>query len=105
MNIIGVSCTIHESSACLVRDGELVFATAEERLSRKKKDASFPVRSIRAALDFAGLTPRDVDHVAIAWSKPRVWVGHNLKLLLNGTIPITGNSILKFMTKSSKAIY
>ena len=44
---------MHDSSACLVRDGELVFAVAEERISRAKHDARFPENAIRACLDFA----------------------------------------------------
>jgi carbamoyltransferase len=87
MNILGISYSMHESSACLVQDGELVFAVAEERLSRKNKDGSFPVRAIRAALEFGGLTPADVDHVAISWPKPNVTFRHNLKLILKGTWP------------------
>jgi len=31
----------HDSSACIVRDGELLFAVAEERISRLKHDARF----------------------------------------------------------------
>src|ERR1700732_5222360 len=87
MNILGISYMMHESSACLVQDGELIFAVAEERLSRKNKDGSFPVRAIWAALDFAGLKPGDVDHVAIGWSKPRVTFKHNLKMILKGDWP------------------
>jgi carbamoyltransferase len=87
MNILGISYMMHESSACLVQDGELIFAVAEERLSRKNKDGSFPVRAIWAALDFAGLTPADVDHVAIGWSKPRITFKHNVKMILKGDWP------------------
>ena len=43
---------MHDSSACIVRDGEVLFAVAEERLSRVKHDARFPVMAIRACLDF-----------------------------------------------------
>jgi carbamoyltransferase len=78
---------MHESSACLVQDGKLVFAVAEERLSRKNKDGSFPVHAIKAAFDFADITPAEVDHVAIGWSKPRVTFKHNLKMILKGDWP------------------
>ena len=44
---------MHDSSACLVRDGELLFAVAEERISRVKHDARFPSLAIQACLDFA----------------------------------------------------
>ena len=44
---------MHDSSACIARDGELLFAVAEERISRIKHDAGFPHLAIRACLDFA----------------------------------------------------
>src|SRR5438270_13915807 len=84
MNILGISFSIHESAACLLQDGELVFACAEERLSRHKQDASFPVLAIREALKYGGLKPEDIDHVAIGWPKPAKTYSHNLKLLLTG---------------------
>jgi len=87
MNILGISYSLHESAACLLRDGELVFAAAEERISRRKQDASFPVQAIRAALDFAGMTIADIDHVAIGWPRPSATYGHNLKLLMTGQWP------------------
>ena len=55
MNILGVSFAMHESAACLVQDGRLTFACAEERVSRRQKDGAFPVLAIQSALDFAGL--------------------------------------------------
>jgi predicted NodU family carbamoyl transferase len=50
---------MHDSSACIVRDGELLFAVSEERISRAKHDASFPKSAIRACLDFAGADQLD----------------------------------------------
>ena len=41
---------MHDSSACIVKDGELLFAVAEERLSRVKHDARFPALAIGACL-------------------------------------------------------
>jgi len=40
---------MHDSSACIVRDGELLFAVAEERISRLKHDARFPQLAIKPA--------------------------------------------------------
>ena len=48
---------MHDSSACIARDGELLFAVAEERISRIKHDAGFPRLAIRACLDFAKVLP------------------------------------------------
>jgi predicted NodU family carbamoyl transferase len=50
---------MHDSSACIVRDGEVLFAVAEERLSGVKHDAGFPALAIRACLEFVrGLAER-----------------------------------------------
>jgi len=63
MKILGISGLYHDASACLVSDGEIVAAAQEERFSRIKNDASFPVRSIRFCLDFAGIDAGELDAV------------------------------------------
>lgn len=102
MNIVGVSYSVHESAACLVQEGRLVFACAEERLSGIKQDARFPVRAIQAALDHAGVPAAEVDHVAIGWSKPGATTRHNLKLMLTGEWPMSRirieRTILEWLT-------
>jgi carbamoyltransferase len=78
---------MHDSSACIVRDGELLFAIAEERLSRVKHDARFPERAIRACLDFAGIRANQLDHVCFGWSPARVGYLHDLKCYALGRQP------------------
>ncbi len=99
MNILGISYSIHESAACLVQEGELKFACAEERLSGVKQDARFPVGAIQASLDFCGLDSREIDHVAIAWSKPAVTARHNARLLLTGQFPLSRMRIERTLFK------
>lgn len=64
------------SSAALVEDGKVIFATEEERLTRVKNDGSFPIKSIQAALDFAGIKLKDIDLICVYWERwnllPRV---------------------------------
>lgn len=80
MNVLGIGYQgLHDSSACLIRDGELLFAVAEERLSRVKHDSGFPARSIKACLDYAGLGPDDLDYVCFGWSQPWREYLHDLK--------------------------
>jgi carbamoyltransferase len=87
MNIVGIGYSLHESSACVVQDGQLRFACAEERLSGVKQDSSFPVRAIRAALDYCNLDEASVDHVAIGWSKPGSTSRHDLAMMLKRQFP------------------
>src|ERR1700756_3841414 len=54
---------MHDSSACIARDGELLFAVAEERISRIKHDAGFPYNAIRACLEFARVRPDQLDTI------------------------------------------
>lgn len=66
MNILGLNVFHADASACLVRDGTVVSAVAEERLGlRRKHFAGFPAAAIRHVLDSAGLGIRDVDVVAV----------------------------------------
>ena len=88
MNILGISYSgHHESAACLVRDGELVFAAAEERFSRVKMDGGFPILAVKAALEFSGLELDQIDHVALNWPHSMRVRTHDLKLLMTGQWP------------------
>ncbi|MEL7544314.1 MAG: carbamoyltransferase [Pseudomonadota bacterium] len=71
MRILGISAFYHDSAAALIEDGRIVAAAQEERFTRKKHDAAFPVEAIRYCLDEAGVTLDDVDHVAF-FEKPFV---------------------------------
>ena len=75
---------MHDSSACIVRDGELLFAVAEERLSRIKHDAGFPALAIQACLKHAGIQADQVDHVCMGWPAPRAIFLHDLKCYAAG---------------------
>jgi carbamoyltransferase len=85
---------MHDSSACLVRDGELLFAVAEERISRLKHDARFPTLAIQACLDFAKLRPEQVDEVCTGWQTPSAMFRHDLKLYATGRWPATYLNVL-----------
>src|SRR5438094_1426047 len=63
MNVLGISAHYHDSAAALVVDGVPVCAVQEERLSRRKHDAAFPVAAIGWCLDHAGLDPANLDAV------------------------------------------
>ena len=69
MNVLGISCFYHDSAAALLRDGEIVAACQEERLSRKKHDSGFPSRAVKYVLKEAGIGPGDLDAVGF-YDKP-----------------------------------
>jgi carbamoyltransferase len=84
---IGINYSqMHDSSACISRDGQTVFAVAEERLSRMKHDAGFPRLAIRSCLDFGGVSPEEVEFVCQSWSPARALYWHDLKSLVTGRL-------------------
>src|SRR3977135_2359565 len=63
MKILGISAHYHDSAAALVVDGIPVCAVQEERLSRRKSDATFPLNAIEWCLDHAGVAPETLGAV------------------------------------------
>jgi carbamoyltransferase len=68
-NILGISAYFHDSSACLIQDGQIIAAVLEERFSRIKHDSSFPEKSIRYCLEEGEISSHDIDEV-IFFEKP-----------------------------------
>jgi len=85
---------MHDSSACIVRDGELLFAVAEERISRVKHDSGFPKLAIQACLDFAEVTAGQLDEVCFGWQTAGPIYRHDLKLYATGHWPLTKVNVL-----------
>jgi carbamoyltransferase len=85
---------MHDSSACIVRDGELLFAVAEERISRLKHDARFPSQAIKACLEFARIDASQIDEVCFGWQAPAAVYRHDLKLYASGKLPATYLNLL-----------
>lgn len=85
---------MHDSSACIVRDGELLFAVAEERISRIKHDAGFPRNAIQACLSFAGVSASQLDEVCFGWPTARHTYLHDLRCYATGKMSISYLNIL-----------
>lgn len=66
MIILGLNAFHADAAACLVKDGVVISAVAEERLGlRRKHFAGFPAESIKHVLRAAGIGIKDVDVVAV----------------------------------------
>src|ERR1700693_2403849 len=63
MLVMGISCYYHDSAVAVLDDSEIKFAIHEERLSRVKHDAPFPVLAIGHALDACGIGINDLDRI------------------------------------------
>lgn len=69
--ILGVSCYFHDSAATLINNGEIISAAQEERFTRIKNDASFPVHAIRFCLEEAGVSINEL-HKIVFYEKPEL---------------------------------
>ncbi len=69
MRILGISAFYHDSAAALLVEGRIVAAAQEERFTRKKQDARFPIHAIGYCLAEGGIKLDDVDYV-VFYEKP-----------------------------------
>src|SRR6188472_3785872 len=69
MNILGISAHYHDAAAALLVDGVPVAAVQEERMSRRKNDAAFPLAAIEWCLEKGGIEPEALDAV-VFYEKP-----------------------------------
>jgi carbamoyltransferase len=83
--ILGISAFFHDSAACLLKDGEIVAAVSEDRLTRIKADASFPKNAVDFCLEEAGITVADLDYVGF-YDKPLLKFERILETYL-GVVP------------------
>ena len=107
VNVLGINYYFHDSSACLLRDGLLVAAVEEERLSREKHTCRFPERAAEQCLRIAGLDYGDVDHIAVSVSPGRDW---ERKLVYALAHPMSGGfELLRYevdkMQKRQRALF
>ncbi|MCC6174001.1 MAG: hypothetical protein IT305_01750 [Chloroflexi bacterium] len=92
-HVLGINWYAHDAAAALVRDGRLIFAGAEERFSRVRKDNSFPKRSIEAALSHAGIEYAELDAIAHGWNGPLRTPLHTLACSVSGSLPRHGEFV------------
>ena len=69
MNILGISAFYHDSAAAIIQKGEIIAAAQEERFTRKKQDASFPVNAAKFCMEEAGLEIDELDAI-VFYDKP-----------------------------------
>jgi carbamoyltransferase len=92
--ILGINYFYHDTSACIVKDGELVVALEEERFTRRKHTWQFPEIAIARCLKAAGITAADVDHVAVSIDAGKDWhrkIAFGLTLLVMVLIGFSGS--------------
>jgi carbamoyltransferase len=82
MYILGINAVFHDSAACIIKDGNLLAATEEERFTHFKHGKrpvpfstwELPFHAIDYCLKIAGIHINDVDHIAYSFD-PYLLIG------------------------------
>ncbi len=91
--VLGISAMYHNAAAALTCGGEIVAAAEEERFTRIKGDASFPINAIKFCLDSAGILPEALSAVAFYEN-----VSSKFERILTGIVLNAPKSLPQFVT-------
>ncbi|RVT97295.1 carbamoyltransferase [Mucilaginibacter limnophilus] len=86
MYVLGINAVFHDSAACIIKDGQLLAATEEERFTHFKHGKrpvpfstwELPFHAIDYCLSVAGIHINDVDHIAYSFD-PYLLVGEKYR--------------------------
>ena len=82
--ILGLNYGGHDTSACLMKNGNLITACEEERYIKQKHTRNFPKNAINDCLKKANLSINDVDEITLSYD-PRLLKTENFDNLLSET--------------------
>ena len=109
MFILGLNGYMHDASASLIHNGQLVAFAEEERFIREKHTSKFPYKAIEFCLKKAGITINEVEHIGFFW-KPWKGIINRIWLFIQDLQPHKifsnnrRNKIFKNMLKKKKKI-
>ena len=63
--VLGLNINHADSSACIIKNGELLFAIEEERINRIKHWAGLPIESIKYCLDYSKISINEITDISI----------------------------------------
>ena len=104
MIILGLNYYFHDSTACIIKDGQLIAAIEEERLNRDKHTQAFPELAIARCLKIAGLSYSDIDHIAVSIKPVTDWQRKSTYLLghLGSFMPFFGHYVVNAYAKQRR---
>ncbi|MGV8815422.1 MAG: carbamoyltransferase [Gelidibacter sp.] len=82
MYILGINAYHADSSAALLKNGEVIYATEEERFERIKHWAGLPLKSIAFCLEAEGISIHDVKAICIG-RDPKAKLKNKIKYTLS----------------------
>ncbi len=73
LGVKGLADGFHDNSIAILKDGKLLFAASQERYSRIKHDGAFPDLTIKAALEYLGLSFSDIDTIVVGYPRQKLY--------------------------------
>ena len=70
MNILGIGGVLGDAAAAIIKDGQIAAAVEETKLIRRPQPGRLPENAVATCLRIAGISPADVDYVALARPLP-----------------------------------
>ena len=92
---------LHDTGASIVVEGKVIASVNEERLTRVKKDGSFPNNSIKEVFKISNIRPEDIDLVAMSDETP-LWQLWNISKYSFKTLMKTGIFMRRYFKESLK---
>ena len=93
IKILGISAFYHDSAVALIEDGNIIYASQEERFSRIKHDSKFPRLALKNLLDFTKTKIKDIDYI-IFFEKPFL----KFERLLETYLDFAPRGLLQFLS-------
>ncbi|MBW2977250.1 carbamoyltransferase, partial [Candidatus Woesearchaeota archaeon] len=81
----------HDSSACLIKDGQIIAAAEEERFTRKKHDNSYPINAIKFCLEYGKIRSDELEAICF-YEKPFL----KIKRIISQHLQMAPSSIKSF---------
>jgi|TARA_Y100000310_G_C20698657_1_gene827647 carbamoyltransferase len=82
--VLGLNYGGHDTSACLMKNGELISACEEERYTKQKHTRDFPINAIHDCLKKANLSINDVDEISLSYN-PELLKTENFENIISPT--------------------
>lgn len=95
MIILGINAYHADASASILEDGKLIAATEEERFTRTKHWAGFPVQAIAFCLQEANISLKDVDYICIG-RDPKAKFKKKIAFMLQSPVHVLKYAVNRF---------
>ena len=95
MIILGINAYHADASAAILVNGQLIAATEEERFTRTKHWAGFPVQAIAFCLQEANISLKDVDYICIG-RDPKAKFKKKIAFMLQSPVHVLKYAVNRF---------